>query len=307
VTDFHPYGWVVLGTDRELSHATCSLVASKTILAFRGESPPTRTLRPNLANVRLADHRLRCCQVDAIDMLESPSMTDVRTNPPAKSSAPLMALAGLISAVLISPIWILYPLIGPLWGLALVVYFFAYEKNRNPIALLLFLFVSGGAFVASLKIASLLANGGSLYGMGAPYMSLPSLPFLFTAGSAGAVIVLATGVFAFGCAGFRWKTIGNILVGSVGGGLLAVVAGLAGNTMPFEARSKIIDFGYALVFLLWQPGVAAILGLTLNADRKSALSSGAIPQRGVSGSRQIAIGIVAGLCILCVVAFQTEI
>ena len=234
-------------------------------------------------------------------------MTDVRTNPPAKSSAPLMALAGLISAVLISPIWILYPLIGPLWGLALVVYFFAYEKNRNPIALLLFLFVSGGAFVASLKIASLLANGGSLYGMGAPYMSLPSLPFLFTAGSAGAVIVLATGVFAFGCAGFRWKTIGNILLGSVGGGLLAVVAGLAGNTMPFEARSKIIDFGYALVFLLWQPGVAAILGLTLNADRKSALSSGAIPQRGVSGSRQIAIGIVAGLCILCVVAFQTEI
>lgn len=231
-------------------------------------------------------------------------MADAGANPHAKSSVPLMALAGLISAVLISPIWIAYMLIGPLWGLAIVIYLFVYEKNRNLIGLFVFLFASGGAFVASLKAASLLADGGSLYGMGAAYMSLPSLPFLFAAGSAGAVIVLATGVFAFGCGGFKLRTAANVLLGSVGGGLLAAIAGLAGGRLPFEARSGVIDLGYALVFLLWQPGVAAFLGLTLNADRNSALSSGAVPQRGVSGARQIAIGIGACLCILGVVARQ---
>jgi len=217
-----------------------------------------------------------------------------------------MALAGLISAILISPIWIVYLLIGPLWGFALVVYFFAYEKNRNLIGLLLFLFVSGSAFEASLGIASLLAGGGPSYGWG-PYIPLPSLPFLFTAGSVGAVIVLATGVFVFGCGGLKWKTVANILLGSVGGGLLAVVAGFVGENMPFEARSGVIDFGYSLVFLLWQPGVAGILGLTLNADRKSALTPGGVPQHEVSGARRIAIGIAAGLCLLSVVARQAYV
>ncbi|MFC5863947.1 hypothetical protein ACFPT7_16705 [Acidicapsa dinghuensis] len=240
-------------------------------------------------------------------MVQLPSMPDVGTNPPAKSSVPLMALAGLISAVLVSPIWIVYLLVGPLWGLALVVYFFVYEKNRNLIGLLLFLFVSGSAFVASVGTASLLAGGGSLYGMGAAYIALPSLPFLFTAGSVGAVIVLATGVFVFGCRGLKLKTVANILLGSLGGGLLAVVAGFAGEKMPFEARSGVIDFGYSLVFLLWQPGVAGILGLTLNADRKSVQSPGAVPQHGVSGARRIAIGIAAGLCLLCVVGRQAQI
>ncbi len=220
---------------------------------------------------------------------------------------PLMALAGLISAVIISPIWILYLLIGPLWGIALVVYFFTYEKNRNPIALLLFLFISGGAFEASVKIASLLADGGSLYGMGAAYMALPSLPFLFIAGSAGALIVLATGVLAFGSGGLKPKTTANILLGSAGGGLLAVAAGFAGENLPFEARSRFIDFGYALVFLLWQPGVAGILGLTLNAERKSAMSPNAVPQQGVPRARQIAIGVAAGLCLLYVLARQAQI
>jgi hypothetical protein len=234
-------------------------------------------------------------------------MADAGTNPPAKSSVPLMALAGLISAVLISPIWIVYLLIGPLWGLAIVVYFFAYEKNHNLIGLLLFLFVSGSAFVASVKTASLLVDGSSLYGMGAAYFALPSLPFLFTAGSAGALIVLATGVFVFGCGGLKWKTVANVLLGSVGGGSLAVLAGFAGGKLPFEARSRVIDFGYALVFLLWQPGVAGILGLTLNADRKSAISPGAVPQHGVSGARQIAIAIAAGLCLLSVVAREAQI
>ncbi len=240
-------------------------------------------------------------------MVESPSMTDVCANPPAKSSASLMALAGLTSAVLISPIWILYMLIGPLWGIALVVYFFRYEKNRNPIALLLFLFISGGAFEASVKIASLLTGGGSLYGMGAAYIALPSLPFLFTAGSAGALIVLATGVLAFGSGGLTLKTVANILLGSAGGGLLAVIAGFAGENLPFEARSRFIDFGYALVFLLWQPGVAGILGLTLNADRRGAISPDAVPQQGVSRARPMAIGVAAGLCLLYVVARQVKI
>jgi hypothetical protein len=239
--------------------------------------------------------------------VSSLTMADVGANAPVKSSVPLMALAGLISAVLISPMWIVYLLIGPLWGLALVVYFFAYEKSRNLIGLLLFLFVSGSAFGASVKIASLLAGGSPSFGMGAAYVGLPSLPFLFNAGSAGAVIVLATGVFVFGYGGLKWKTVANILLGSAGGGFLAVVAGLVGERMPFEARSGVIDFGYSLVFLLWQPGVASILGLTLNADRKSALSPGAVPHRAISGARQVAIGIAAGLCLLCVVARQAYI
>jgi len=265
-------------------------------------------------------------------MLEPFAMPDDDPNPLIKSSVLLMALAGLISAVIISPIWILYLLIGPLWGIALVVYFFTYEKNRNPIALLLFLFLSGGAFEASVKIASLLAGGGSLFGMGSAYMSLPRLPFLFTAGSAGALIVLATGALAFGSGGLKLKTVANILFGSAGGGVLAVAAGFAGENLPFEARSRFIDFGYALVFLLWQPGVAAILGLTLNADRalamspdavqpegattlgltpdldvRSATSPGAVPQHGVPRARQIAIGVAAGLCLLYVVARQAKI
>src|SRR3569833_9439 len=53
-------------------------------------------------------HALRC-QEDAIDMLQPFAMRDDDSNPLVKSSVPLMALAGLISAVIISPIWILYP------------------------------------------------------------------------------------------------------------------------------------------------------------------------------------------------------
>lgn len=53
--------------------------------------------------------------------------------------------------------------------------------------------------------------------------------------------------------------------------------------------------------------VAGILGLTLNADRKPALSPGAVPHRAISGARRIAIGIAAGLCLWGVVARQAQI
>ena len=66
-------------------------------------------------------------------MLQPTSMTYGDPNPLVKSSVPLMAVAGLISAVIISPIWILYLLIGPLWGIALVVYFFhTNDAERIP-------------------------------------------------------------------------------------------------------------------------------------------------------------------------------
>jgi hypothetical protein len=211
-----------------------------------------------------------------------------------------MALAGLISALIVSPFWIVSPLIGPLWGLALIIYFFACERVRDPFGLLLFLFVSAGAFEAAVKIASGLGYAGPSYGVGAAYVELPSLPFLFTAGSAGALMVLVAGVFAFGRAALQWTTVASALLGSAGGGLLALVAGFAGQKMPDEARSGPIDFGISLVFLLWQPGVAAILGLTLNADRKSAPSPAPAPDRGNSRARRTAVGIAAGLCLLYV-------
>jgi hypothetical protein len=209
-----------------------------------------------------------------------------------------MVLAGLISAVIVSPIWIMYPLIGVLWGLALIVYFLAYEKYRNPIGLFLFLFVSASAFEASVGIASRLTGGYQAIAMGAPYVALPSLLFLFTAGSAGAFMVLAAGIFVFGCGGFRWKSLANVLLGSAAGGFLAVLAGFAGDKMPLAARSGPMDFGIATVFLLWQPGVAGILGLVLNADRRPTPSLGAVPDRGISPAHRIAIGAAASLCLL---------
>jgi hypothetical protein len=80
--------------------------------------------------------------------------------------------------------------------------------------------------------------------------------------------------------------------------ITAVFAGYAGERMPFAARSGPIDFGIATVFLLWQPGIAGILGLVLNADRSPAPTPGPVPDRGISPARRIAIGVAASLCLL---------
>lgn len=188
-------------------------------------------------------------------------------NPPLKSSLLLLAIAGLASAGFTLAEFVRGDLgqysVGFVFGLALVIYFVLREGLRNPAKMIAFLAACTVAYEASVSIAVGLerifpANDD----MGSARLDIP-MPVFFGAGCVGAFIVLAAGLFLFVPRETSWKSIGRVLLWSLGGGVLGVLGGGADGL-----RTRGTYHNSFLLYLVWQPGAAALLGLVLNRERK---------------------------------------
>jgi hypothetical protein len=226
-------------------------------------------------------------------------------NPSVKSSIPLLAIAGLASAGFILSDFIRGDFgqyyVGFTFGLALAIYFVLREGVRNPAKIVAFLAACTAAYEAAVSTAVGLerifpANGST----GSAGLDIP-MPVFFGAGCVGAFIVLAAGIFLFGPREIRWDSFGRALLWCLGGGLLGVL-GVGADGL----RTRGTYGNYFLLFLIWQPGAAGLLGGLLNRERKlltmpsQAISSGPENAR-VRGSRGILI--VPWIFFACVFAF----
>jgi hypothetical protein len=227
------------------------------------------------------------------------------SNPPIKSSLSLLAIAGLASAVFTLADFITGDLaqysVGFIFGLALAIYFAIREGERNPAKIVAFLGACTAAYAAAMfsafRLDSIFLPNNP---MGASRLDIP-IPVFFGAGCVGALIVLAAGIFLFGPREIRWNSFGRVLLWSLGGGILGVLGGGADGL-----RTRGTYHNFWLLFLIWQTGAAALLGLLLNRERKlltapSQAISSAPENPRVRGSR----GILAMVCIFfaCIFAF----
>jgi hypothetical protein len=188
-------------------------------------------------------------------------------NQPARSSVLLLALAGLGSAlftVIVASAGYLQRIsVGLNFGIALAVYFVWYEGYRRWKKMLGFIFACAAAFpAASAAGFPLLIVFPMHASMSSDRLDFP-IPIFFAAGCIGAFIVLAAGSFLLGPRRFTWKFLGTLSLWSLGGGFLGVIG------TPTDVIST---HGYNhmfLLFLVWQPGVAILLGLLLGRERRA--------------------------------------
>lgn len=226
-------------------------------------------------------------------------------NPPIKSSLVLLAIAGLASAALTLGNFIPGDLgqysVGFTFGLALTIYFVLREGVRNPAKIFAFLAACTAAYQAAVSTAvgmdRIFPATGS---MGSARLDIP-MPVFFGAGCVGAFLVLAAGLFLFGPRDISGDSIAKVLLWSLGGGLLGVLGGGADSL-----RTKGTYQNFFLLYLVWQPGAAALLGWLLNRERNLLTSPSPIiataadlpPARARRG-----VLAVAGLFFACVFVF----
>jgi hypothetical protein len=191
--------------------------------------------------------------------------------------------------------------IGFLFGGALAVYFVVCENYRRPAKIAGFICACTAAFPASvLSIFPLMAEFPTQDTMSSPKIDFPA-PEYFGAGCVGAFVVLAAGVFSFGRRNLNWTSTRRILLLTIGGGLLGVAGGRAGS-----ARTNGTYHDMVLLFLIWQPGAAMLLGALLKwemepraAPSMSATLVSAAPK--IPANRDI--GIVGRVFFACVLGF----
>jgi len=216
----------------------------------------------------------------------------------------LLATTGLASAVLT----LVVPFktdfteftVGFVFGVALVVYFVFYEGHRNPAKIAAFVCVCTAAFPLSESVAYRLVEIFHVNAsMGSARLDIP-MPVFFGAGLIGALPVLAAGMFLFGPRNMSWASLGRVLLWSIGGGFLGVLGGGADGILTHGTYNKM-----PLLFIIWQPGAALLLGLLLIRDREtlavpSTVGSTDQPTK-VQANRGILL--VAGAFFACVLGF----
>lgn len=185
---------------------------------------------------------------------------------PAKRSPTGLAAAGFASALISLP-FNKELILGAIFGTVLVVYFLLFEGFRTPARFLTFILACSAAY--PLAILAVIFNG-----LTAPASLDITLAQFFVAGGVGAFVVLLPGMLLFGPAEMRGDTLGLAFFGSLGGGIL----GLLGGELDRAIGPQKGDFG-ASVFLVWQSGVALMLGLLLKWGRKRYDSASQTPTK----------------------------
>ncbi len=226
-------------------------------------------------------------------------------NQPIRSSLVALAVAGLGSALPTA----IVPLkadvgefsIGFVFGVALAFYFVVWERLSNLATIALFICVCTAAFpaaeYAAMKLETLFPVNGS---MGSARLDIP-MPVFFGAGCVGAFLVLAAGLFVYGPRTINWKSLGMVLLWSIGGGFLGVLGGGADGILTHGTYNKML-----LLFLIWQPGAAVLLGLLLNRERKVlAPSSASVSIADGAPRAQVnrSILVVGGLFFACILGY----
>ena len=193
-------------------------------------------------------------------------------NQTTRSSA-ILALAGLGSALISVTVNSLGDFevffVGFAFGVALASYFVVYEEYRNWAKLGGFICSCTAAYPAAFLIAFWLEtipphDGSS---MSSAKLDIPMSVF-FGAGFVGAMIVFSAGVFLFGSRSVGWKSIAQVLLYSIGGGTLGAVGGAADGILTSGTYHQM-----RLLFLVWQPGAAVLLGLLLRQQRTTLVST----------------------------------
>lgn len=187
---------------------------------------------------------------------------------PARSSVAVLAVAGLASAVFTVGVgvagYFLRASVGFTFGVALAAYFVWYEGHRNAARVVGFVCACTAAFPAALRsVGPLMAVFGIEAATESGRVKIPMSAF-FAGGCVGALIVLAAGVFLLGPQKNIGRSIGMIALWSLGGGFLGVI-GAAVDVI----RTDSVGGSMYPLFIVWQPGVAALLGLLLEQERRS--------------------------------------
>ena len=225
-----------------------------------------------------------------------------------RNSLALLATSGLASAVLT----LVVPFkadfaeftVGFVFGVALAIYFVFYEGHRNPAKIAAFICVCTAAFPLSESVAYRLVEIFHVNAsMGSARLDIP-MPVFFGAGLIGALSVLAGGMFLFGPRSMSWASLGRVLLWSIGGGFLGVLGGRADGILTHGTYNKM-----PLLFIIWQPGAALLLGLLLIRDRETL----AVPSTvgSMDGPTKVranrGILVVAGVFFVCLLGFLGQL
>jgi hypothetical protein len=156
---------------------------------------------------------------------------------------------------------------GLLFGFCVSGYFAIFEKVRAIWRIAGFIVACAAADMASFYAGRSLNSVNALPSdpMG---LELPISMFL-AAGFAGAFIILAAGLLLFGPRGMNWKAFVSALLGAVAGGLLGILGWKIGALLS-SASPLVSSLQESTLFVLWQAGVALILGLILTYERSRA-------------------------------------
>jgi hypothetical protein len=188
----------------------------------------------------------------------------------------LITLAGVVSAVLTIVVGSLYYYDAPesdsvayvykglLFGVCIAAYFMIFERLRSMWRIAAFIVACAAA-----DLASLYAVIGMRTLTSADLQLDVGSPALFAAGFAGAFIILAAGLFLFGRRGIHWRSLATTFLGAAGGGLLGILGWKIGWLLsPAVLVSSVQE---STLFVLWQTGVALMLGLLLRYERSAAV------------------------------------
>jgi hypothetical protein len=165
---------------------------------------------------------------------------------------------------------------------------------------LLFLCASSVAYPLA-QLAGIAAGGGFGNGASVSGNNGVSPLALFVGGGVGAGIVLMSGLVLFGGAVSVGRTLSLTLLGAVGGGALAVLGMELDGIYRAMFANRVV-----VVFMLWQPGVALMLGLLLGWSRRcieaaSAVERGQLRESAGTGRRFLAGGLF--LCVFVALCF----
>ena len=220
-------------------------------------------------------------------------------NQTMKSSVALLASAGLGSALLSMTITSVHNFellfVGFVFGIVLAGYFVVYEGYRNWAKVIGFVCACTAAYAAAVFFAFWLETNfpDDGFSMSSAKLDIPMSVF-FGAGFVGAVIVFSAGVFLFGSRNVGWKSLVKVLLWSIAGGVLGVVGGVADGIRTDGTYHQML-----LLFLVWQPGAAVLLGLLLRQERDAFVPTSALlsplKPSAIRGRRIVSIVFFAGV------------
>ncbi len=176
------------------------------------------------------------------------------------TSCAFLVLAGLASAA--AAAFIPLPLtVGLAYGIAIALYFVLAEGQRNLLKVVAFITASASAFLIAF-FAAVFLSGIFPHDTDSARIGVP-VPVFACAGFLGAYLVLAAALYLFGPQiRSGWSSL-RILLWALGGAVLGGLGAMADRTFIDSSQNRSF-----LLYLIWQPGVALLIGLMLAAERR---------------------------------------
>jgi hypothetical protein len=146
----------------------------------------------------------------------------------------------------------------------MVAYFSLFEGYRTYLKFLAFICACSAAYPLSIVAA---VGAGMLLRM---FGSSPFNPlfYLFIGGGVGACIVLVCGLLLFDSMTMSRQALGKAFICAIGGGVLGLLGGEIDQQLGSAVNNR-----QAGPFILWQGGIALMLGVLLRRRKSTATTS----------------------------------